>query len=234
MHLSDETCLKLADKKFGTISPAALALLKQNLPNETVKTAEEIRELANKQRNYYAVAKSAGEETGENEKVSNFMNLMHESLNMYKVIFNKTYKSIDERKFETAVDEMVEAAEEISLSSNLSANSALVKKQDDVPTSYEEFMANAAAAATAAGFKRPKRNNSGNNNYARNKSMSTNPSSTTSNPTTLLYCWSHGPNKSHDSQSCTNHHVNHDKTATFSNQKGGRKDKWRFGDTIGP
>ena len=232
MHLTDEECLNLADKEFGTISPAALALLKQSLPKEIAKTAEEIKELANKQRNYYAVAKSAGEETGENEKVSNFMNLMHESLSMHKIIFNKTYKSIGDRKFETAVNEMVEAAEEISLDSNMSANFVLVTKPTSVPTNYNEYMANAAAAATAAGFTKPKRSNDGRNNYIRKNS--TRAPSTSIDPSTLSYCWSHGPNRSHDSQSCREPHPNHDTTATFTNQKGGRRNIWRTGETVGP
>lgn len=230
MHLSDEDCLKLADKTFGTISPAALAQLKRNLPTAIVRTPDELKDVANQQRGYYAIAKSAGQETGENEKVSNFMNLLDEGLAVYRVLFNKTYKKIEDRKFELAVEEMIEAAEELALTDH-SANSALVTNSINAPNSYNEFMANAATAALPAGFTKPKRNNF-------NKRMKANTNAPGTNKimdqSSLSYCWSHGPNRSHSSQECTHQHPNHDMTATLTNQKGGRKDIWKAGDVVGP
>ena len=211
MHLTDEEVLNLADKEFGTISPAALELLKSMLPTTSVRTVDEIKELANTYKNYYAVAKSAGSETAECDKVATFLGLMHESFAAYKIFFNKVYKNIPDRKFETAVADMIEAAKELSLSSNIaSANSAVATKPTTVITSYNQHMANAAAEARAAGFTKPK------------------------STSTQQYCWTHGPNKTHASKNCRWPHKNHDKSATMTDQKGGKQTDWKRGDEVGP
>ena len=229
LHLSNKQVLKLADTEYGKITPAGLAALKDLLSTKPIETAEEIKIAANEQRNYYAVAKSAGQETSENEKVTTFMNLIHPSLAVYKVIYNKAYKDIASREFEIAVKEMIEAAEEVALEP-VPANAATILPALNKPTSYEEFMANAVTAAIAAGFTKPIASRKPNGNPRNNRSTY----AATRDPSTMKYCWSCGPNHSHSSSECRTPCQNHVSSATYTKQCGGKKTEFVRGCTRGP
>jgi len=123
---------------------------------------------------------------------------------------------------------MLEAADELSLTTAFSNSAASVS----TPTSYNEYMTNAAAAASAAGFTKP---------IGRTPSNSQNKGTKTPlgviailDQSKMPYCWSHGSNRSHEGSKCTNRHQNHDPSATFINQRGGKKDIWHMGQSLGP
>jgi hypothetical protein len=108
---------------------------------------------------------------------------------------------------------MIAAAEIVSLNnktkSSNTANAAVVE------LSIPELVANAVATALAAHKPATKKLN-------RKK------------PHQMSYCWSHGPNGSHNSSQCTSAHAKHIADATFANKKGGKTTVWEKGHTTGP
>jgi hypothetical protein len=159
-------------------------------------------------------------------------------------LFNEKFKAVADRKFEEFSKDMIEAAATITAGGAnvlFSANSATHSSNDAI---NRELIANTVANAVAAAFQSAEatRNNGRSRGRSGTPGQSTpnqsprnrNRAQLNSSTSTMHYCWSHGPNPTHDSMTCLYKHAHHDNTATFANKKGGKTTLWERGQPLGP
>lgn len=212
MHLHVRTIFAATEQKYRIITGDTLIMAKSMLPKSCTRDPESIRLAACEHRSYYSLRMKANQPTAEHDKFNQFLELLSNvDFGLFKQLFKRSHPTLAEQTFELLVSEAITEAETMPSTPNFTANSATLR-------SYDDYIANAVRAAAAAGFV-PHAINAG---------------PATGQGTVMHYCWSHGPNTSHNSQDCRHRHDRHKATATAADKQGGRTVVWTQHSKLGP
>jgi hypothetical protein len=206
------------NEQFGTLEATTLETLEADIPIVCGTTVTCAKKVINQLRHLFTTATTGGQPCPQMIKVRMLLRIIspNPEFGIYVILYNNAYKTMETRLFETLATDMLAAAEIISLTKPSStANAAIVE-----PT-LTELVANAVTTAFAAHKTAPKTLNRKRGNPRKQ-------------PHLMPYCWSHGPNTSHDSSQCTSAHSKHIATATFANKQGGKATVWERGQPTGP
>lgn len=224
-HLTPAMILELYYATYGTITDADLDEAAEGLPAQLGgATLKDIQQAVNKLRQYFDLKATSGSPLAEADKMNFLSNLLPPAYDLHVALFDKEYHALNTRTFALFSAAMIDATKRLR-KPRRSANATTVSGAADA-NSWDEFMANAAASATAAGFTRPAVTNIPSRRVGKTPKANS--------PAAQKYCWSHGPNDSHQSSECKGAHPNHVITATFANQQGGKTSKWVRGQVLGP
>lgn len=207
--------LKNLDQEFLLLSPTHFKQANQSLLIP-FKLGDDMREFLNKRKLHYQLCEHADQDIGEEFKITSLEEVLRPCGLFTRPIerFNELYDTLDSnsRTFDALAILIQRAADNLPNNQNIFAASIYPESKSSAETSNPNTGI-AAAVKTGKG-----------------KAVSNKDSISKD----LNYCWSHGPNTSHNSKQCKTRHPNHVESATAKNMQGGRIEKWVFGSSLGP
>ena len=224
MHLSAKDMLKILDERYGKVTVDTLKSLKKNLPKSCNTSPADLIVAINAFNHLWSTQKMVNAEVPDQTKIELFQEILQPDLDLDIKLWLIKFPDVVNQQWLSFTTMTIAAAETINATRGNNANAAITLPS--TPASDEpitkEFLANAIATAIA-------------NIHSTKHVRGTNQQQTAAiDPSTLQYCWSHGPNHSHDSNTCKKKHIKHESTATYRNKKGGKSTIWVQGDRLGP
>jgi hypothetical protein len=171
LRITTATMYAALNEQFGTLEATTLESLEADIPTVCGTTVACMKKIINQLRHLFTTATTGGQTFPEMIKVRMLMRIIasNPDYNIYVILYNNTYKTMESRLFETLATDMLAAAEIISLNTTKLSNTANAAIAEPTLT---ELVANAVTTAFAAHKTASKKSNRKRGNPQK-------------------YCWSH-------------------------------------------